>query len=206
MRYTSLTSTISHDNNHRTSKHASTSWRSDGSPSCLGGSSHGWVPVKTHGTPVPTWWGGCGLLTNSTTHINESKKNEHDNNIQGHSGRSLIDLSLQDNVLIPDDFFEYIHHVGCAINLHSIINSGLIPGGQNLSKRQIVFFLHVDPTDKEHKDPETIDLEAPRLAQYISSFTIHSQPIVSRRLSRWKLEKSKTKKYISHLGRIRRFP
>ena len=50
MRYTSLTTTISHDNNHRTSKHASTSWRSDGSPSCLGGSSHGWVPVKTQCT------------------------------------------------------------------------------------------------------------------------------------------------------------
>ena len=41
-------------NNHRTSKHASTSWRSDGPPSCLGGSSHGWVPVKTHSAPVPT--------------------------------------------------------------------------------------------------------------------------------------------------------
>ena len=53
VRYTSLLATISHDN-HRTSKHASTSWRSDGSPSCLGGSSHGWVPVKTHSTPVPT--------------------------------------------------------------------------------------------------------------------------------------------------------
>ena len=44
-----------HDNNnHRTSKHASKSWRSDGSPSCLAGSSHGWVAVKTHSTPVPT--------------------------------------------------------------------------------------------------------------------------------------------------------
>ena len=53
LRYTSLIATISHDNNnHRTSKHAST--RSDGSPSCLSGSSHGWVPVKTHSTPVPT--------------------------------------------------------------------------------------------------------------------------------------------------------
>ena len=30
-----------------------TSWRSDGSPSCLGGSSHWWVPVNTHSTPVP---------------------------------------------------------------------------------------------------------------------------------------------------------
>ena len=38
VRYTSLTTTISHDNNnHRTIKHASTSWRCDGSPSCLGG-------------------------------------------------------------------------------------------------------------------------------------------------------------------------
>ena len=38
VRYTSLTTTISHDNNnHRTSKHASTSWRSDGSPSCPDG-------------------------------------------------------------------------------------------------------------------------------------------------------------------------
>ena len=83
--------------------------------------------------------------------------------LQGHSGRNLIDPSLQDNVLIPDDFFKYIHHVGCAINFHSIINSGLTPGGQNLSKRQTVFFLPVNPLDKEHKDPEKIDLEAPRL-------------------------------------------
>ena len=32
-----------------------------------------------------------------------------------HSGRNLVDPSLQDNVLIPDDFFEYTYHVGCAI-------------------------------------------------------------------------------------------
>ena len=88
--------------------------------------------------------------------------------LQGHSGRNLIDPSLQDNVLIPDDFFKYIYHVGCAITFfHSIINSGLILGSQNLSKRQTVFFLLVNPMDKEHKDPETIDLEAPRLARYM---------------------------------------
>ena len=81
------------------------------------------------------------------------------------SGRNLIDPSLQDTVLIPDDFFKYIYHVGCAIKLHSIINSGLIPWGQNLSKRQTVFFLLVNPMGKEHKDPDTIDLNAPRLAQ-----------------------------------------
>ena len=87
--------------------------------------------------------------------------------LQCHSGRNPIDPSLQDDVVIPDGFFKYIHHVGCAINLHSIINSGLIPGGQNLGNRQTVFFLPTDPMDKNHKDPDTIYLEAPRLAQYM---------------------------------------
>ena len=49
--------------------------------------------------------------------------------LQGHSGRNPTDPSLQDNVLIPGNFFEYIHHIGCAINLHSTSNSGSIPGG-----------------------------------------------------------------------------
>ena len=112
-------------------------------------------------------------------------------------------------------------------------------GGQNLSKRQTVFFLLVDPMDKEHKDPDTIDLGATRLAQYMqktwkkhqntvigstsnllkrndlssirhdrtpSSFTTHSQLIVSRRLSRWKLEKSYTRKFLRHPRLFRRFP
>ena len=35
-----------------------------------------------------------------------------------------IDPTLQDNVLIPDDFFEYIYHIGCAINLHSLTKQG----------------------------------------------------------------------------------
>ena len=79
--------------------------------------------------------------------------------LQGQTGRNPIDPSLQDNVLIPNDFFEYIFQIGCAINLHSIINSGLIPGGQNLSKRQTVFFTSVDPMNKEQKDPDVIHLE-----------------------------------------------
>ena len=55
----------------------------------------------------------------------------------------------------------------CNQFLNSITNSGLIPGGQNLSNRQTVFFLLVDPMNKNQKDPDTIDLEAPRLAQYM---------------------------------------
>ena len=87
--------------------------------------------------------------------------------LQGQSGRSLIDPTLQDNVVIPDGVFKYIHHVGCAINLNSIINSGLIAGGQKLSNRQTVFFLPLDPMDKNHNDPDTIDLNAPLHAQHM---------------------------------------
>ena len=69
--------------------------------------------------------------------------------------------------MIPSGFFQYIYHIGCGFNLHSVINSGLIPGGQNSSKRQTVFFLLVDPRDKSHKDPDEIDLNVPRHAQYL---------------------------------------
>ena len=68
--------------------------------------------------------------------------------LQGHSGRNLIEPSLQDNVIIQIGFFQLVYHIGCAFNLHSIINNGLTPGGQNSSKRQTVFFLPIDPRDK----------------------------------------------------------
>ena len=44
---------------------------------------------------------------------------------------------------------------------------GLIPGGQNSSKTQTVFFLPIDPRDIEHQYPEKIDLNVPRRAQYL---------------------------------------
>ena len=52
-------------------------------------------------------------------------------------------------------------------NLHSIISNGLIPGGQDTSKRQTVFFLPIDPRDKGHQDPAQFDFTAPRLARYM---------------------------------------
>ena len=54
--------------------------------------------------------------------------------LHGHSGRNLIDPSLQDNVVIQSNFFQHIYHIGCAFNLHSIINSGLIPGGSKFEQ------------------------------------------------------------------------
>ena len=69
--------------------------------------------------------------------------------LQGHSGSNPIDPSLQDNVLIPINLFEYFYHIGCAVNVHSITNSGFIAGGQNSSRdRQTVFFTDVNPMNE----------------------------------------------------------
>ena len=87
--------------------------------------------------------------------------------LQGHSGSNLIDPSLQDNVVTQNNFFQHIYHVGCAFNLHSIINSGLILGGQRSFKRQTVFFLLVDPMDKSQRDPNEIEKNVPRHVQYL---------------------------------------
>ena len=65
-------------------------------------------------------------------------------------------------MIIQCGFFHHIDHIGCAFNLHSIINNGLIPGGQDSSKRQTVFFFL--PIDPEH-----IDFSVPRRAQHLHS-------------------------------------
>ena len=62
--------------------------------------------------------------------------------LQDHSGRNPIDPTLQDKVLIPNDFFEYIYHIGCALSLHSIINSGLILGGTKFKQGKTDSVLH----------------------------------------------------------------
>ena len=98
--------------------------------------------------------------------------------LQGHSGNNLIDPTLQDNVVIGSGIFHHIYHIGCAFNLHSIINNGLIPGGQDLSRRQTVFFLPIDPRDKNHKDPECFDFSVPRRARYVHSAWKKHQDVV----------------------------
>ena len=86
---------------------------------------------------------------------------------QGHSGDSIIDLAMQDHVLIGLGVFPYIYHVGSNFKISSILSNGLIPGGQNLSRRQSVFFLLVDPRDENHRDSENIDYYVPRHARYV---------------------------------------
>ena len=97
--------------------------------------------------------------------------------LQGHPGRDPTDPSLQDNVLIPENFIEYIYHIGCAVNSHST-NSGLIPGGQNSSRdRQTVFFTAVNPMHKNHQDPIELDLTKPRLASNKKEWKRHQDTV-----------------------------
>ena len=62
--------------------------------------------------------------------------------LQGHSGRNPIDPTQQGNELIPNNFFEYIYHIGCAISLHSITNSGLIAGRTKFKQGKTDGFLN----------------------------------------------------------------
>ena len=102
MRYTSLIATISHDNNnHRTSKHASTSRSSDGSPSCLGGSSNTRVGPGQNPQCTRAHFGGeaVGCSTSSTTHNNESKKTQNNDNMVAE--QVLCDLSKCAEQCVP---------------------------------------------------------------------------------------------------------
>ena len=92
--------------------------------------------------------------------------------LQGNSGCSLSDPSSQDNVIIPDGFFKYINHVGCAINLRSIMNSGLITGRTKFEQQRDSILPACGSYEQKYKDPDTIDLEAPRLASTCKKFPI----------------------------------
>ena len=87
--------------------------------------------------------------------------------IQGHSG-STFNPPLQDNVLLPEVFTEYVCHVGNGKELRSTVNHGLIPGGVSLKTgRQAVFFTEVNPMDNQDGLGETLcDLSRARIAPY----------------------------------------
>ena len=59
----------------------------------------------------------------------------------------LLILRLQDNVLIPKGFTEYLYHVGNANELNSMLRSGLIPGGKSLKRGRQAVFTTVNPME-----------------------------------------------------------
>ena len=58
--------------------------------------------------------------------LNSSKHLLYFRPIQGHSGGALLDPTLQDNALLPDDVAEYVYHMVNVHDMHSIIQGGLI--------------------------------------------------------------------------------
>ena len=82
--------------------------------------------------------------------------------VQGHSGRvhsgnALVSPVLQDNVLLPMNFTNYVYHVGHGKELRSIVHNGLIPGGfSTKTGRHAVFLTVVNPMDDEQGLKETI--------------------------------------------------
>ena len=99
--------------------------------------------------------------------------------IQGHSGGTLVDLTLQDNVLLPGDFAEYINHIGSAFEMHSIIKSGLMTGGKSLRRsRQSVFLTAVNPMcARQDLEEVEYDLDKPSIAVYKHTWRIHQNTV-----------------------------
>ena len=89
--------------------------------------------------------------------------------IQGHSEDNAIDPALQDNVLLPKGFTEYIYHVGKANELNSIIRNGFIPGGIKASREEDKRYIlhHSEPDGRRIWYGETpCDLTKPRIAPH----------------------------------------
>ena len=98
--------------------------------------------------------------------------------IQGHSGGKHINPTLQDNVLLPDNFAEHIYHVGNSRDTHSIIQSGLIPGGKDVKKgRHAVFFTTVNPMLIDHYRDKDYDVTKPRIAVYKNNWTVQQNRV-----------------------------
>ena len=98
--------------------------------------------------------------------------------IQCNSGGKHINPTLQDNVLLPSDFAEHIYHVGSSHDMHSIIQSGLMPGGKDVKKgRHSVFFTAKNPMFIDHSRERDYDLTQPRIAVYKHNWKIHQNTV-----------------------------
>ena len=104
--------------------------------------------------------------------------------IQGHSGGTLVDPTLQDNVLLPNDFTKFFYHIRNVHDMHSITNSGLIPGGKRLKKdRQSKLFTAVNPMDEhQYSEDAQYDLNKARIAVYSNGWRIHKDSVYWRNL------------------------
>ena len=76
--------------------------------------------------------------------------------------------------MLPSDFAEHVYHFGSSHEAHSIIQSGLIPGGNDVQKgRHAVFFAAVNLMFIDHYREREYDLTKPRIAVYTHNWKIH---------------------------------
>ena len=127
-----------------------------------------WISILAKGGGAKNRFQYC-LNPNSSRHISYFRA------IQGHCGGIAIDPELQDKKLLPKGFTEYIYHVGNVSEVHSIIRSGLIPGGQSLKRgRQPVFFTMINPLgDDTSMEESQCDLAKPRIVPYKNTWKPH---------------------------------
>ena len=86
--------------------------------------------------------------------------------------------TLQENVLSPSDFAEYIYHVGSSHDLRSIIQSGLIAGGKDVKRgRQTVFFTAVNPMFVHLHKQREYDVTKPGVANYMQNWKVHQNGV-----------------------------
>ena len=97
--------------------------------------------------------------------------------VQGHSAENFVDIHHCKTVhcyrvTLPSN-------IGNACEAHSIIQSGLIPGGKSCRRdRQSVFFAAVGPMD-DNQDPEEVqhNLDNPRIAPHKHTWRSHHNTV-----------------------------
>ena len=99
---------------------------------------------------------------------------------QDYSLGNLVDPALQDNVLLLDDFTEYISHIGNVSEIHSTVMSGLIPGGKKSRKGQAirVFFTAMNQiNDDQSMEEIRLALDKPRIAPHKNTWEPHQNTV-----------------------------
>ena len=135
--------------------------------------------LRNHHSQIQVWsddrWKAClaagGGSKRRYQYCSDSERILYLRALQGHSGNNLIDPTLQDNVEIGSGIFHDIYHIGCAFNLHSIINNGLIPVKSSASTHTVEEFVLAEHRDiasfnadnefNRSTDEENIDFNIP---------------------------------------------
>ena len=91
-----------------------------------------------------------------------------------------INPTLQDNVLLLDNFADHMYHVESSHDMHSIIQSGLFRCGKDANKgRRAVFFTAVNPMFIDHYREGDNDVTKPWIAVFNHNWKIPHQNTVT---------------------------